>query len=120
MLFRSKGTNGRFVPISAGLFEQIAPANVRYYTKLTTDRFFHFYHAELVAGDSLCHTSDISTHKVLVNESLIRKKQIENPVGQSFSHDGMDFVICGVIKDYAIAHVTNEVEPLIIIRETDD
>ena len=83
-------------------------------------RFFHFYHAELVAGDSLCHTSDISTHKVLVNESLIRKKQIENPIGQSFSHDGMDFVICGVIKDYAIDHVTNEVEPLIIIRETDD
>lgn len=55
-----------------------------------------------------------------MNESLIRKKQIENPVGQSFSHDGMDFVICGVIKDYAIDHVTNEVEPLIIIRETDD
>ena len=83
-------------------------------------RFFRFYHAELVAGDSLCHATDVSIHKVLVNESLIRKKQIENPVGQSFSHDGMDFVICGVIKDYAIAHVTNEVEPLIIIRETDD
>ncbi len=32
----------------------------------------------------------------------------------------MDFVICGVIKNYAIDHITNEVEPLIIIRETDD
>jgi len=83
-------------------------------------RFFHFYHAELVAGDSLNNASDVSVHKVLVNESLIRKKQIENPIGQSFSHDGTDFMICGVIKDYAIDHVTNEVEPLIIIRETDD
>lgn len=32
-----KGTNGRPVRISAGLFEQIAPANVRYYTTLTTE-----------------------------------------------------------------------------------
>lgn len=32
-----KGKNGRPVAISAGLFEQIAPANVRYYTKLTTE-----------------------------------------------------------------------------------
>lgn len=32
-----KGTNGRPVPISAGLFEQIAPANVRYYTTLTAE-----------------------------------------------------------------------------------
>lgn len=37
--YNLKGTNGRFVPISAGLFEQIAPANVRYYTKLTTELF---------------------------------------------------------------------------------
>ena len=32
-----KGTNGRPVAISAGLFEQIAPANVRYYTTLTAE-----------------------------------------------------------------------------------
>lgn len=32
-----KGTNGRPVPISAGLFQQIAPANVRYYTTLTAE-----------------------------------------------------------------------------------
>ena len=34
-----KGTNGRFIPTMAGLFEQIAPANVRYYTTLTTELF---------------------------------------------------------------------------------
>ena len=32
-----RGTNGRPVPISAGLFEQIAPANIRYYTTLTAE-----------------------------------------------------------------------------------
>jgi len=32
-----KGTNGRPVPVSAGLFEQIAPANTRYYTTLTAE-----------------------------------------------------------------------------------
>ena len=32
-----KGTNGRPVPVSAGLFEQISPANVRYYTQLTAE-----------------------------------------------------------------------------------
>ena len=32
-----KGTNGRPVNISAGLFAQISPANVRYYTTLTSE-----------------------------------------------------------------------------------
>ena len=32
-----KGTNGRVVPISAGLFEQVSPANIRYYTTLTAE-----------------------------------------------------------------------------------
>lgn len=35
--YNLKGTNGRPVRISAGLFEQIAPANIRYYTTLTTE-----------------------------------------------------------------------------------
>ena len=35
--YNLKGTNGRPVPTMAGLFEQIAPANVRYYTTLTTE-----------------------------------------------------------------------------------
>ena len=35
--YNLKGTNGRPVPVSAGLFEQIAPANIRYYTTLTTE-----------------------------------------------------------------------------------
>ncbi len=34
-----KGTNGRPVPVSAGLFDQISPANVRYYTHLTAELF---------------------------------------------------------------------------------
>lgn len=32
-----KGTNGRYVPTMSGLFEQISPANVRYYTNLTCE-----------------------------------------------------------------------------------
>lgn len=32
-----KGTNGRPVAISAGVFEQVSPANVRYYTTLTAE-----------------------------------------------------------------------------------
>lgn len=35
--YANKGTNGRPVAISAGLFEQISPANVRYYTVLTAE-----------------------------------------------------------------------------------
>ena len=33
----NKGTNGRVVPTMSGLFEQISPANVRYYTTLTAE-----------------------------------------------------------------------------------
>lgn len=35
--YQLKGTNGRPVAVSAGLFEQIAPANIRYYTTLTAE-----------------------------------------------------------------------------------
>ena len=34
-----KGTNGRPVPVSAGLFDQVSPANIRYYTHLTAELF---------------------------------------------------------------------------------
>ena len=37
--YNLKGTNGRPVPTMAGLFEQISPANIRYYTTLTTELF---------------------------------------------------------------------------------
>lgn len=40
--YNLKGSNGRPVPISAGLFEQISPANVRYYTTLTCELFEDF------------------------------------------------------------------------------
>ena len=40
--YNLKGTNGRPVAISAGLFEQISPANVRYYTTLTCELFEDF------------------------------------------------------------------------------
>lgn len=35
--YQLKGKNGRPVAVSAGLFEQIAPANIRYYTTLTAE-----------------------------------------------------------------------------------
>lgn len=35
----NKGTNGRPVPTMSGLIEQISPANIRYYTKLTAELF---------------------------------------------------------------------------------
>ena len=35
----NKGTNGRPVPTMSGLFEQISPANIRYYTTLTAELF---------------------------------------------------------------------------------
>ncbi len=37
-----KGTNGRSVAISAGLFEQVSPSNIRYYTTLTCELFEDF------------------------------------------------------------------------------
>ena len=40
--YNLKGSNGRPVAISAGLFEQISPANVRYYTTLTCELFEDF------------------------------------------------------------------------------
>jgi len=35
--YLTKGTNGRPAPTMSGLFEQISPANVRYYTQLTAE-----------------------------------------------------------------------------------
>lgn len=83
-------------------------------------RFFRFYQAELIAGDSLLNHSNNSGNNVIVNEALIRKKQIENPIGGTFDFDGTEYVIGGVIKDYVIDHVSNEIQPLLIIQDRDD
>ena len=83
-------------------------------------RFFRFYQAELIAGDSLLNHSNNSGNKVIVNEALVRKKQIENPIGGTFDFDGTEYIIGGVIKDYVIDHVSNEIQPLLIIQDSDD
>ena len=86
---------------------------------LKMDRhFFHFYHTELIAGDSLYNSSANTGERVLVNETFVKKKNIDNPIGASVQINGIQYIISGVIRDYTIEHFSNEIQPLMIILDT--
>lgn len=84
------------------------------------DRFFRFYHVELLAGDSLYNSSSGTEQRVLVNEALVKRKNLTDPVGASIHVNGVESIISGVIRDYAIEHVSHKIQPLMIILDPEE
>ncbi len=77
----------------------------------------------LLAGRNFSedHPSDL-TKAVLVNETLAKKLGVENPVGETlmgFRRDGgfRDPVVIGLVRDFHIMSLHNQIEPLALMME---
>ena len=77
----------------------------------------------LLAGRNFSedHPSDL-TKAVLVNETLAKKLGVENPVGETlmgFRRDGgfRDPVVIGLVRDFHIMSLHNQIEPLALLME---
>ncbi len=54
----------------------------------------------------------------LVNEAFIKYKNIENPVGKVIQDYGGEFTIVGVVQDFHTRSLYDQVEPLILFKNT--
>ncbi|OEK04767.1 ABC transporter permease [Roseivirga misakiensis] len=75
---------------------------------------------EVVAGRDFSSEIETDNLGVLVNEATVRGMNVENPIGMPVQFWGVDTKIIGVIKDFHIASVYEEIQPLIIVNYADN
>lgn len=56
----------------------------------------------------------------IVNEAAVRGMALEDPVGKRFSMWGVDGRIIGVVKDFHLSSVYEEIPPLVIVNWTEN
>jgi hypothetical protein len=110
--YNMKGTNGRYVATSAGLFDQVSPANVRYYTTLTAelleDCLFDLCYNLIGTGERkfLALTGEMGTREF--DRVLREKAQSFNLIDTHFvTGSGQDLVLGGQFTTYKM---TNGIE----------
>ncbi len=78
----------------------------------------------VVAGRNFSRDYATDTAALLVNESMVKRMQWDDPIGQEFSFMGGDnnptFKVVGVVKDYHQQSLYNPIEPLAIFFRKDN
>jgi putative ABC transport system permease protein len=65
-------------------------------------------------------TADVNLIEVLVNENLVKKANLTNPIGAVLKLHGMKLVIIGVIKNVHNTSMYHGFQPLVIIPQIDN
>lgn len=86
--------------------------------------YIDFLELKLVAGRNF--NADLSSegkNSVIVNESLVREMQIENPIGKAIpgyaSESGQGPIIIGVVKDYNFQSLYQQIAPMLLTLDPD-
>lgn len=53
--------------------------------------------------------------EVVVNETLVRELNVDNPIGMRVSYFGLIFTICGVVNDFQYQSFFNEIPPMALV-----
>jgi len=79
---------------------------------------------EIVSGRNFSRDFATDTAALLVNESMVKRMQWDDPIGQEFTFMGGDnspsFKVVGVVKDYHQQSLYNPIEPLAIFFRKDN
>jgi putative ABC transport system permease protein len=90
---------------------------VHFHTFNADEGFFDIMGLELLDGNFYSDNLSQDKDKVVVNESFLKRFNIENPIGGTFTmRHGTHFEIVGVIKDFHFKSYENSIGPLAIIN----
>lgn len=81
--------------------------------------YFDFYRINIVEGRALS-AEDVGQPKVVVNQTFVRRKEWDQPVGQTVEINGKDRTVVGVMEDYRTDNVHNVTQPLAVLFDRDD
>lgn len=79
------------------------------------ENYFDFYNLEFVQGRPF--TAQSPQGSVVVNETFVKKWNLENPIGYSFEFNGQRNTICGVVYDFIVDDLTRAIMPLVLTPE---
>lgn len=86
----------------------------------TEHNFLTTMNLELAEGRDFSTELVSDTASVILNEAAIRGMHMENPLGKRFSMWGIDAKIIGVVKDFHLNSVYEEIAPLVILNWTEN
>lgn len=79
----------------------------------TNEDYFETIGLHLVAGRIFNNNSESDKNAVVVNETYVKSLSLEQPVGQLFKIDTIQYEIIGVVKDFHSYSFYNNVRPTI-------
>ncbi len=81
--------------------------------------FLNTMRLDLAEGRNFSHELKSDTATVILNETAIRQMNIQDPIGKKFSMWGIDATIIGVVKDFYLNSVYQEIDPLVLLNYTE-
>ena len=82
----------------------------------TEQDFIPTMNLELALGRNFSRELKSDSASVILNEAAIKGMNMEDPIGKRFSMWGIDAKIIGVVKDFYLNSVYNEIEPLVLLN----
>ncbi len=86
------------------------------YLMTMDEDYLNTYEMKLVAGRNLSNQSTLAK-EVVINETLVRMLNLDNPVGEKIFYLGDVRTICGVVKDFQNQSYYKDVPPIIMLPD---
>lgn len=85
----------------------------------TEPEFLNTMKLDVVAGRNFSHELRSDTATVILNETAIKEMEMEDPVGKKLKFWGMETTIIGVVEDFYLNSVYEEIQPLVLLNYTE-
>jgi hypothetical protein len=115
---------GGNVPVNMGNFStlkkwdgNISGKSLKFHLMQVDDRYLDLLDIKLSEGNKF-NTASIGS-EVIINETAVKKMELEEPLGKSIWLDDVRYTIIGVVKDFHFHKLKDEILPVFIYKDKD-
>lgn len=80
--------------------------------------YFKTMHMKIVDGRDFSENLKADEYKLVINETLLKMLNWENPIGKTIQRNGNKYTVIGVVKDFHFNTLQSKIEPLIVTVQT--
>ncbi|MBP1675188.1 MAG: hypothetical protein H6Q24_1326 [Bacteroidetes bacterium] len=115
---------GGNVPVNMGNFStlkkwdgNISGKSLKFHLMQVDDRYLDLFDIKLSEGNKF-NTASIGS-EVIINETAVKKMEMEEPLGKSIWLGDVRYTIIGVVKDFHFHKLKDEILPVFIYKDKD-
>jgi len=115
---------GGNVPVNMGNFStlkewdgNISGKSLKFHLMQVDDRYLDLFDIKLSEGNKF-NTASIGS-EVIINETAVKKMEMEEPLGKSIWLGDIRYTIIGVVKDFHFHKLKDEILPVFIYKDKD-